>query len=514
MGKHGASSRRAYVLAIFINFVERLGDSFIAPVLVAYGQVLGASLSTIALFTLMRGLGSILSVMWLPLASDSLGKRAPFIYLSLAVTALAYSFQACSGFWKDSSPQVAVLMICCGRFTAGLFSGLQPLLRAYIAQISCDDPDLQKFRMTMLSLSAQVAGIALAPISGFLATFGLLVPFWAMSIATCVILCFAVRSFREAEDVVSEEGYEALHDTSSTSNGDPHPIRDPRLLLTFFAGFFAMLLLPSVQFLVPLQLAQPCFGLSTEYDSEHLQRHIAKTTGFLMMPHGILTIFTAAVLFMKLTKRVGETAVLFAVSLLAIPAVSSFGFASTVWHLAICSGLMGVVSGLLIPAFGPLLARYASAVHPRRQASMQAIPLFGFYISIAVGQNILAAVLGLFPSQDRATAFKAAWGFCSACMSIAAFLIACFSILVNRALPLTKKVVDDVTSDRPAETIADEDGEISRLIPSELSRHLSSDSIVLMAQAGTPSMQLLPSSSRHLPNRRSESGLAAGLLQQ
>lgn len=452
-------SGRAFILAVLINFVERLGDSFIAPVLVPYGQVLGASDQTIALFTLLRGLGSILSVIWLPLASDYLGRDYPLIMLSLGFTSLAYALVACSHFLSNA-PHQAIVMVCVGRTIGGLFSGVQPLLRAQLAEMSSHDDTERTNRLIAMGLAAQVAGVLLAPVSGYLAeTVSIVAPFWVMSASAVFILLCVLAFYLEAHEVIERDGlphevcerervpevcepdtlsqarsgkiFEFAFPVRRRATDHRHPAADPALWIIGFAALCGIFVLPTIQLLLPMTLMQESFGLVQQYsEQEDLQRRIADVTGMLMLSFGAFSVLSSF-LYLPISRVIGEPALLFLVGLLGWPGWVSFAFAREIWHLHACCMAGGLLFGFFMPVFGPLVTKYVDVRHPHRRAMAGAVPMLGFYISMTFAQNIIASILECYQGAEARDGVLVAWSLaCTACV-LSGYLAGIFAVIVH-----------------------------------------------------------------------------------
>merc|ERR1712110_1216212 len=106
------------------------------PVLVPYGRWMGADLETIALFSTVRGLMSMVSNMWMPRLRDRKGRKL-VILISIIGSGVAYGAQGFAGFCPSAGAAIGVFML--GRALSGFFGGTMPVVRAYVAEMSMPD---------------------------------------------------------------------------------------------------------------------------------------------------------------------------------------------------------------------------------------------------------------------------------------------------------------------------------------------------------------------------------------
>jgi len=235
-----------------VNLVDVMGSLFTAPVLVPYGQQLGATTGEIASFSMVRFGLAIISLLWMPRLADAKGTKVTLL-VSVIGSAIAYGIQGNSHYlsgchresytlsmgdtlqlWEghecslingtvsiptDSSIASAVgsggTMECTtlcdnkngvyfflvGRAIAGFFGGTQPILRSYISAISLPNMAVLKVRMTFLLASQQAGAFALSPIAGVISQFGLFWPWYVSAGWAVLIFIFVAFFFYNAEDL-------------------------------------------------------------------------------------------------------------------------------------------------------------------------------------------------------------------------------------------------------------------------------------------------------------------------
>ncbi|CAK8987087.1 unnamed protein product [Durusdinium trenchii] len=174
-----------FAACLMVNLVDVMGTLFTAPVLVPYGQSLGASTAELASFSTVRfGLG-IVSFLWMPRLADVKGTKV-CVLVSVLGSSIAYAMQGNSHYlsgcaranyalqggetlqlWEGHECQLlngtielyeqnatalgaggtldcisscqnknGVYFFLAGRALAGFFGGTQPILRSYVSEIS------------------------------------------------------------------------------------------------------------------------------------------------------------------------------------------------------------------------------------------------------------------------------------------------------------------------------------------------------------------------------------------
>ncbi|CAE7437187.1 unnamed protein product [Symbiodinium sp. CCMP2592] len=225
--------------------------------MVPYGQQIGASTAEIAGFTTVRFGMAVVSLLWMPRLADTKGVKL-CILISVFGTAIAYGlqgnaylFSGCErqlhsmppgdsmNLWaghecvvvngtvgivetignssevgvatalgsggvlectEDCGNKGGVYVMMAGRALAGFFGGTQPVLRAYVTQISLPNMALVKLRSTVLFASMQAGNFALAPIAGVISRFGLHWPWYVSTGVAVLCLVFVTAFFKNKEE--------------------------------------------------------------------------------------------------------------------------------------------------------------------------------------------------------------------------------------------------------------------------------------------------------------------------
>lgn len=442
----------AYATALFVNLVDNMGPQFTVPVLIPYGQYIGADLNMIALFGTVRGLAAVVSSIWMPRLSDRVGRKW-VAFLSVAGCSLGYFIQGLACNFRDAEADQQTLLpsmvFMLGRFIAGFFCGMMPVLQAYITELSRPDMQLLTQRMVVTQVTAQVAGIALMPISGALATFGLQLPFFVCAGSGVCCMFFIIVFFKEAWQIKGQpppqpspppapEPADAVPDAKDAPLLESPEVesasfrlrearevnRSPWCDLVIWLMFFAyltriVLVVGGSVFLMPLMFKQPSFGIEGLPDQEAFQGNIAKAVGLAGVPLGLLQAVTAIFLFVPVTNRVGERPVIAVCGAIVALLFPLYGFwADRIWKVAVLNAVQGLCFGFMSPALGPMGARYSNALFPKQMAMAQGIPIAGLQLSTAFSQNMMALVVGDGDSADDLTK-----GWCLLAVFCVAFVV-------------------------------------------------------------------------------------------
>ncbi|CAE7576016.1 unnamed protein product [Symbiodinium natans] len=441
--------------------VDVMGMFFTAPVMVPYGQQLGASTAEIAGFTTVRFGLAVVSLMWMPRLADTKGVKLCLL-ISVLGTAVAYGLQGnaylfsqCErqlhsigagdqmNLWEghmctvvngtvsiagNSTNSVAtavgsggllectadcgnkdgVYVMMAGRALAGFFGGTMPVLRAFVTEISLPNMALVKLRSTILFASMQAGNFALAPIAGVISRFGLHWP-WHVSTAVAVF-CFVFTTvfFTNAKDVRSqgkkadaEEGQAEVVPAATTVPFDgPPPAKDKILLLMLLAYWCIFQCVAALILLLPLLLEYETFGLMDPNSLEKSRESLAAATSMVMVPHGIANLASSTVGFLIVSSKIGDRATMRVGATLGGSLICCFGYAtSELWHLLVLHGFVGVGLGLMVPAIAPTLQRYNTLAHPDKTSQAAALPLFGMQIGQIVGPLLFGLITG--EGRDR-----------------------------------------------------------------------------------------------------------------
>lgn len=435
----------AFVTALLVNFVDTMGLHFSFPVLFPYGRWMGAGVQTIALFSTVRGIAAMVSNFWMPRLSDRRGRKL-VIMLSLLGSAIAYLVQGLAGEFVGAS----VMLFFIGRALSGFFGGTTPVVRAYVAEISMPDVNLLKQRMTILMVSNQAAGIALSPIAGALATFGLSLPFYVCAGVGMFGLFWALCFFQEASQLrvgttdTSQSGAQCTsksNDAASKKAGAcekgeadskerpkrRNPWCDKVVIFVFISYICVFMLIAGFVILIPQMLEDASFGLVGSNQVE-TSGNISKAFGLIAVPQGVCNILTSLVFFVPVTRKFGDIKTIVVAGTVATLNFVVYGWSNKLWHLCVNQAITGVCFGFMVPALGPLMARYASTHYPSQAAECQGIPILGMNLSMAFGQNILALMYTQF-------GMKVAWSVCAASCGIFVILFAVSCQIVEARNP-------------------------------------------------------------------------------
>lgn len=483
----------AYVSALLVNLVDQMGPQFTAPVLVTYGQWLGASLTTIATFQTARGLAAMVSNIWMPVMSDKFGRKW-IAFLSVVGCATGYFTQGIAYKFigdnpTDGGPACVVFMT--GRFITGFFSGMQPVLQAYITELSSPDKTLITQRLVVMQVASNVGGVFLSPLAGIIAAWGMQVPFMVCAIVGVFAMFFVPVFLKEVDDIKGKpddsqadgqtaddpqaDGQKATSsegappqapgadsdardaplvepiDVESASFADRQasfqereserrrgsPFCDIVVALMFVAYACLMVMINSgAMFMMPILFQQPSFGI--EGTGEELSENVSRTVGLAGMPLGMCQVVVAIGLFVPVTKRFGEVPTIVVMGVIGTALFPLIGiFADKVWKVTIFNALLGVAFGFLAPALGPVAARYGSTIYPKQMALVQGIPLVGLQLSNAFAQNMMAAVVGDITDPQIRLAYCVIAGFSLAFVIVFAMAASLSASRVRAAVATT-----------------------------------------------------------------------------
>jgi MFS family permease len=361
------------------------------------------------------------------------------IIVSLFGSAAAYATQGLANNFGES----AVAIFIFGKAVSGFFGGTMPVLRAYITELSLPDMQLMKQRMTLLVLSNQAAGIALMPISGAMATFGLSLPFFTCAGVGVFGVIWATIFFSEASKVkgqvaggqqpnASEKAKPQIEKSDEKKTPQEEKRKNPWCDLVVICMFFSyasiFILVSCLGLLIPTMLEKESFGL-LRATTEETEGNIAKAFGLVMIPNGVMNILVAAFVFVPLTKKMGDLKVVVTAGIAASLNFATYGFLPTkLWQLCIQQTITGFCFGLVIPALGPFMASYASVHYPKQMAEVNAIPILGMNFSMAFGQNIMAFV-------HEHWGFETAWAVSGGCVLLFVVFFVIATRLVRQRQP-------------------------------------------------------------------------------
>mmetsp|Transcript_9120 Transcript_9120/g.15785 ORF Transcript_9120/g.15785 Transcript_9120/m.15785 type:complete len:496 (-) Transcript_9120:105-1592(-) len=392
-----------FCIALTVNFVDQLWQ-FTLPVIVPYGVMLGADLKTVAFFTTARGFGGILSNLWMPWLADGpkggQPRRKLAVLVSLIGCTLGYLTQGSASSFKPGPEASHVFAL--GRFLTGFFSGMGPVLSAYITEISNGDHDLLKNRFKYLQMTNAVLGLCLAPLAGALATLGLQVPFFVATGLGIMTFMVAAAYFKEASEfsesstgarlgAPSEDSRSPKAIVKVTSEGSPYCGAVTWLIA--MANACLTLIFSGYMFFMPTLISQPSFGIQGRTQAIK-QRHVAAMTGLLGLPFSFSMILSTVLLFMPLTKRFGDVSTSLVGAFVLSVTLAAVGFVTQeLWMIALLNFFNGLMFGTFTPGLLPFFSRYVSRVFPTQQAVAQGVPLTAGQVAVMFAQNIMADVI-------------------------------------------------------------------------------------------------------------------------
>eukprot|EP00928_Gymnodinium_smaydae_P023158 TRINITY_DN19220_c0_g2_i1.p1 TRINITY_DN19220_c0_g2~~TRINITY_DN19220_c0_g2_i1.p1 ORF type:complete len:561 (+),score=35.57 TRINITY_DN19220_c0_g2_i1:73-1755(+) len=391
-----------FFIALCVNFVDQLWQ-FTLPVVVPYGKTLGADIHVIAVFATARGLGGMTSNIWMPWVADGpKGKgrtrRRLAVLLSLAGCSVGYFLQGFASRFAPGTQAPCVMII--GRFIVGFFSGMNAVLTAYITDLCRGDFALLKERNKIFQVTNLSLGIALAPIAGALAQFGLEVPFY---VATCtgvvsfiVAYVFFKESFeqeRKNSDFPTPTGSSSTRPTNAKASHEGNPYCDLVTWLVALANLSMNCVISGGMLLLPILISDPGFGLR-QLTEKQTEERVAVASGVLQLPGSATIIFASMFLYSPLTNRFGDVAVVTVGGFISFIVLSCTGLVQQ--DLLVIAGLraiFGISFGSFLPALTPMFSQYVKNVYPTQQSTAQGGPQFVGQAALLFAQNMFAAVV-------------------------------------------------------------------------------------------------------------------------
>jgi len=190
---------------------------------------------------------------------------------------------------------------------------------------------------------------------------------------------------------------------------DRNPYTDKVLILLACTSICGVALgVAGAVFLMPLMLAEPSFNIPRGDSVQEFQGNIARALSLSCLPLGFCQILVSLWLFVPVTSRTGERPMIACAGLLLIAVYPVYGFwVDKVWKLAAINAVGGICLGFMIPAIGPVGARYSSKMFPKAVATAQGLPVIGMQIATSFSQNLMALIVG--DGND----LRPGWLFCS-----------------------------------------------------------------------------------------------------
>lgn len=376
------SKTLAYATAVLVNFVDQMGSSFLIPVIIPFGRVIGATDQEIAFFATIRGFFMLFSNVWLSMLSDCTSRRVA-VLISISGSTVAYILQGAA-----AEVEEGVFLFTVGRGVAGFFAGTSPVLRAFVSDLYADNPKEMIQKMTVLQVASQGAGLAMAPIAGSVALLNLRLPFDIAAGAGVLGLIWAFFFFPKATDEKTakptQQGEATKEASSAPKEGSPY--MDYVVMLMGFSFTTIAVMFSGVMFLLPTMLYEERFGIGGA-TPELKGGEVSRINGLLSLPNGLANLFVAIFVFAPLTNRIGTTRALLIAGVLASCVFPLYGQTSSIAQLAGLQVGLGLCFGIIFPSVGPLMARYSQVFFPQHKAQAQAVPMMGMSIGMMVGQN-------------------------------------------------------------------------------------------------------------------------------
>lgn len=325
--------RRSPLVVIFIVvFFDLLGFGIVIPILPYYAKAYGASASTLGwLMTSYSLMQFFFAPLWGRL-SDRIGRR-PVLLGSMAGSVVAMLVLG----WAPS-----LLWLFVGRTLAGISAANISTATAYITDVTSED---DRARGMGLIGAAFGLGFIFGPaLGGLLSDFGFGVPMFAaasLALGNIVFAWFALEepiraAGREATPVARRFDGLAIRET----------LRDPR-------SRAAVLLF----FLVTVAFTQMEVALAFFVAARH--GFDAQRTGWLLAMMGVVMVAVQGGLIGRLSRWVGETALIVTGTLVMALALFLVGSSVHLWPLYVGLALLALGNGLTNPSLATLASRGA-----------------------------------------------------------------------------------------------------------------------------------------------------------
>ncbi|MCM2278661.1 MAG: MFS transporter [Oligoflexia bacterium] len=364
------------LISIFlVVLVDVLGVTMIIPLLPFYAQEFGASPFSVGLLISVFGLGQFFSGPFLGELSDRFGRK-PILLLSQLGTFSALLLMA-------SAKTLPVLFL--SRALDGITAGNISVAQAYVADVS--EPEHRAKSYGLIGIAFGIGFLIGPAISGYLATFGHVVPIYAaaaLSATSIVTTLFVLKpvprgAHRERSFGIDWRGYLACLRTPGVA----------RLLVLFLVFSLSFSLYMS--------------GLALFAERRFTYGGLpftAREVGYAFSFAGLVGLIAQAGLLGFLVRTIGER-VLSAIGffIMAVGMVA-LGSVRTLWPVLATVGLISLGSSLLRPSLTSLLSRSV-------EASRQGVAL-GLMQSLASFSQVLAPVLSGLLIQ-RALLVQWAW---------------------------------------------------------------------------------------------------------
>lgn len=284
------------IFILMVNmFIAIASFGIVIPILPSYLESINqggmAAGMMIAVFAAAQFLFSPIAGKW----ADQYGRRKMIIYGLLGLTISMFVFYASDGIW------ILYLSRVIGGVGAAM---LVPAIFAYIADITTYD---QRAKGTSLVSAAMSLGIVVGPgIGGFLADYGLKLPFLVSALVSLAAVIFSVVLLKEHDATDADAALAAtLTDEESMFQKIGRSVKMPYfipLVITLVMSF-GLLAYESVVGLY----------LDNQFDSS------AKDIAFMITATGVVSVIVQLFIVDRIVRRFGEVAVL--VTFLGVTAV-------------------------------------------------------------------------------------------------------------------------------------------------------------------------------------------------
>mmetsp|Transcript_79321 Transcript_79321/g.224534 ORF Transcript_79321/g.224534 Transcript_79321/m.224534 type:complete len:508 (-) Transcript_79321:44-1567(-) len=371
------------------------------PVLLMYGDAMGASVWMIAAFQASRWVMASLSVPLMAAVAEG-GGRSLAIAVSTLGVCLGYGIQGAAGL--VSQPWLMLLGSCMG----GLSKGARPLLKAHVME-TAPYLDLRNERLLKLDGLPYLSIMVFAPIGGALAQLSLSAPFFTAAAFTLALLALLPCILTDSSDGLT------AHASSQRAEGDNwsktlvRAYKD-RVLVGCFVAITCSFAAKGGHFFVrALILQDPVFGFASD-SVEETRIGVSRCNGWLSFCHSASSIMTMfGVAKMGAPDRFGLSCFACLSGLVGTTAFIIYGAAaSNVTLLVVLEVAIGSSSGAFLAATIHAFSRYAARADGSAHASATAAVLMGNPLGEALGPLLGAGIFrGGGPLAWRAPALAA-----------------------------------------------------------------------------------------------------------
>lgn len=294
------------------------------------------------------------------------------------------------------------------------------------------DQDMVRTRLTILSSAEMSFGVALAPVAGALAQLTLNLPWLVSAVMTALIFVITLCIFVEPKGIAEPEESDKVDSTAGTPGGNPFC---DKYLLTLMVSLFCFGITVSGDVLVlPLLLSLAPFGFSGN-DLDASRKAVANATGLAGIPMGIAQLLFSTLIFLWVTKRIGDIKTLMLGGLCIVVSYIVHGMTDSLWQVVLLQSLMGCGLGLLLPSFPPIIARWAMFKYPSQGAQASAVPFMGFIGGMMVGPLIMSAII----ADGSRTRVALTYIVCAGCAALGTMIMSSTAGLILRATGAHKK---------------------------------------------------------------------------